>query len=88
MTERTALPDPVIAAPAADTGQPEGTLRDWFVLLKPRVVTLVVFTGVVGLLVAPGHLHPVLASPRCCASPSPPAPRAPSTCGTTATSTR
>jgi protoheme IX farnesyltransferase len=30
-------------------------------LLKPRVVVLVVFTGLVGLLVAPGHLHPVLA---------------------------
>jgi heme o synthase len=34
---------------------------DWFALLKPRVMTLVVFTGVVGLLMAPGHLHPVLA---------------------------
>jgi protoheme IX farnesyltransferase len=40
---------------------PETALRDWFVLLKPRVLTLVVFTGVIGLLVAPGHLHPVLA---------------------------
>ncbi|MEA2771916.1 MAG: heme o synthase, partial [Acetobacteraceae bacterium] len=29
-------------------------------LLKPRVMTLVVFTGAVGLLVAPGHLNPVL----------------------------
>jgi heme o synthase len=34
--------------------------RDWFALLKPRVVTLVVFTGFVGMLLAPGHLHPVL----------------------------
>jgi protoheme IX farnesyltransferase len=34
---------------------------DWLALLKPRVITLVVFTGAVGLLVAPGHLHPVLA---------------------------
>ena len=34
---------------------------DWLALLKPRVITLVVFTGFVGLLVAPGHLHPVLA---------------------------
>jgi protoheme IX farnesyltransferase len=33
---------------------------DWFALLKPRVVALVVFTGLVGLLVAPGHLNPVL----------------------------
>ncbi len=34
---------------------------DWLVLLKPRVIQLVVFTGAIGLLVAPGHLHPVLA---------------------------
>jgi heme o synthase len=37
------------------------TVGDWIALLKPRVMTLVVFTGLVGLLVAPGHLHPVLA---------------------------
>ena len=30
-------------------------------LLKPRVVSLVVFTGVIGLMLAPGSLHPVLA---------------------------
>jgi heme o synthase len=35
--------------------------RDWLALLKPRVVSLVVFTGAIGLFVAPGHLHPVLA---------------------------
>ena len=35
--------------------------RDWFALLKPRVVTLVVLTGIVGMMVAPGHLNPVLA---------------------------
>ena len=35
-------------------------LRDWIALLKPRVVALVVFTGVVGLLVAPGGINPVL----------------------------
>jgi protoheme IX farnesyltransferase len=34
---------------------------DWIALLKPRVMTLVVFTGVIGLLIAPGHLNPVLA---------------------------
>src|SRR5438128_1005959 len=33
---------------------------DYVEILKPRVMSLVVFTGVVGLLVAPGHLHPVL----------------------------
>ena len=35
--------------------------RDWLLLLKPRVVSLVVFTGWIGLYLAPGHLHPVLA---------------------------
>ncbi|HEY7576558.1 MAG TPA: heme o synthase [Acetobacteraceae bacterium] len=36
-------------------------LSDWIALLKPRVMTLVVFTGVIGLMIAPGHLNPVLA---------------------------
>jgi protoheme IX farnesyltransferase len=35
--------------------------RDFLALTKPRVMTLVVFTGVAGLLVAPVSLHPVLA---------------------------
>ncbi len=38
----------------------EAELADWIALLKPRVMSLVVFTGFIGLLVAPGHLHPVL----------------------------
>src|SRR5499425_2283306 len=33
---------------------------DYFALLKPRVMSLVVFTALVGMIVAPGHLHPVL----------------------------
>ena len=37
------------------------TARDWFMMLKPRVMTLVVYSGLAGLLVAPGHLHPVIA---------------------------
>ena len=35
--------------------------RDWLSLLKPRVVTLVVLTGIVGMMVAPGHINPVIA---------------------------
>ncbi|HUN39293.1 MAG TPA: heme o synthase [Acetobacteraceae bacterium] len=35
-------------------------VRDWIALLKPRVMSLVVFTGAIGLLVAPGRLNPVL----------------------------
>jgi len=34
---------------------------DYVALLKPRVMSLVVFTAFVGLLIAPGHLHPVIA---------------------------
>src|ERR1041384_4707197 len=33
-------------------------VRDYIDLLKPRVMSLVVFTGLVGVLIAPGHLHP------------------------------
>jgi protoheme IX farnesyltransferase len=35
--------------------------RDYFLLLKPRVMSLVVFTGLTGLVVAPTRLDPVLA---------------------------
>src|SRR5438045_3455883 len=38
------------------------TVGDYIEILKPRVMSLVVFTGFVGLVVAPGHLHPVLAA--------------------------
>ncbi len=48
------------APPPLAGGADFSEVRDWLALLKPRVLTLVVFTGLVGLLVAPGHLHPVL----------------------------
>ena len=35
--------------------------RDFLALTKPRVMTLVVFTGLCGLLAAPAAIHPVLA---------------------------
>jgi protoheme IX farnesyltransferase len=38
----------------------QGTAADYFALLKPRVMSLVVFTAVVGLLAAPGKIHPWL----------------------------
>ena len=34
---------------------------DYLALLKPRVMSLVVFTALAGLVVAPVHMHPVLA---------------------------
>jgi heme o synthase len=33
---------------------------DYIELMKPRVMSLVVFTAFVGLVIAPGHLHPVI----------------------------
>lgn len=34
--------------------------RDFFTLTKPRVMTLVIFTAICGVLAAPGSIHPVL----------------------------
>ena len=34
--------------------------RDFFALTKPRVMSLVIFTGLAGLLAAPGTIHPVI----------------------------
>jgi protoheme IX farnesyltransferase len=42
------------------SGTLEADYRDWIALLKPRVLSLVVFSGLVGLIVAPGYLNPVL----------------------------
>jgi len=46
----------VITAP-----QLESSAGDYWRLLKPRVMSLVVFTGCVGLLMAPGDIHPFIA---------------------------
>ncbi len=46
------------AASGADGGASVG---DYILILKPRVMSLVVFTGIVGLAVAPGHPNPFLA---------------------------
>jgi heme/copper-type cytochrome/quinol oxidase subunit 1 len=37
----------------------EASAGDYFELLKPRVMSLVVFTAFAGLVVAPGHINPV-----------------------------
>jgi protoheme IX farnesyltransferase len=42
-------------------GTGEAQFGDYVALLKPRVMSLVVFTALVGLLVAPVHVHPVVA---------------------------
>jgi protoheme IX farnesyltransferase len=51
---------PSAALPLATA--PTAQVADYVEILKPRVMSLVVFTGVVGLVVAPGHIHPLLAT--------------------------
>ena len=45
---------PVEAVATIDLGT---DAKDWFALLKPRVISLVVFTGAAGLVIAPGHIN-------------------------------
>lgn len=45
---------------AANTTALPAEWRDFFTLTKPRVMTLVIFTAICGLLAAPGTIHPVL----------------------------
>jgi protoheme IX farnesyltransferase len=54
------LIEPRLVAHAPDAGA-GATAGDYVALLKPRVMSLVVFTGLVGLLLAPGAPHPYLA---------------------------
>jgi hypothetical protein len=42
-------------------GVGDASVGDFWALLKPRVMSLVVFTALVGLVLAPGQFHPVLA---------------------------
>jgi protoheme IX farnesyltransferase len=48
-------------ADAAAVGDLGSEVADFVALLKPRVMSLVVFTGFVGLYLAPGHINPFLA---------------------------
>ena len=38
----------------------EPSVADFWSLLKPRVMSLVIFTGFAGMHVAPGSLHPLV----------------------------
>ena len=53
--------DRSIAIAPIDIASSDASVGDYFALLKPRVMSLVVFTGFTGLYLAPGALHPVLA---------------------------
>ena len=46
----------------ADASAAGARVADFIELLKPRVMSLVVFSGFAGLMAAPGNLHPVLAA--------------------------
>jgi heme o synthase len=55
VTEGVELRGPALAEPSL------ATVGDYIALMKPRVMSLVVFTALVGLAVAPGSLHPLTA---------------------------
>jgi heme o synthase len=38
-----------------------GSIKDYLMLMKPRVMSLVVFTAISGMLLAPGNIHPLIA---------------------------
>jgi len=44
-----------------DVPRAPAQVGDYFALLKPRVMSLVVFTGLAGIVVAPGPVHPLVA---------------------------
>jgi heme o synthase len=39
----------------------EASVKDYIMLMKPRVMSLVVFTGYCGISLAPGNIHPLIA---------------------------
>ncbi len=47
--------------PASTSSSLPADWRDLFALTKPRVMSLVIFTGLCGLIAAPERIHPVLA---------------------------
>jgi len=53
ISEGAELRGPAVAQPSL------ATVGDYVALMKPRVMSLVVFTALVGMAVAPGSLHPV-----------------------------
>lgn len=48
-------------AKAIDFSYKEASLEDYVSLMKPRVMSLILFSAGVGMYMAPGHIHPLLA---------------------------
>ncbi len=65
MSSRAAAPAYALPRAGSDAvargGAPEAQVRDYWALLKPRVMSLVIFTAFVGLVMAPTPVHPVVA---------------------------
>src|SRR5437879_9827376 len=47
-------------ASSVDRGPSIASVGDYVTLMKPRVMSLVVFTALVSVMIAPGHIHPVI----------------------------
>jgi len=64
LLERLPLTDitPSFVTAVADRNDAAASVGDYLQLLKPRVMSLVVFSGFAGLVVAPVHPHPLLAA--------------------------
>ena len=62
MTDSASRSDIEDAFAAPATAQGVSDVSDYVALLKPRVMSLVVFTGLAGLLAAPGAVHPLIAA--------------------------
>ena len=59
LCERSIVPETVTETPEIKTdtaSEPRFRLQDYAILLKPRVMSLVVFTAACGLILAPGSI--------------------------------
>ena len=58
MRTRSSSGTPVSAPLNRQAAEPRFQVADYAVLMKPRVMSLVVFTALVGMLLAPGSIDP------------------------------
>ena len=56
------MSEPGVQSRAFDAAAIGGGIGDFLALMKPRVMSLVVFTALTGLVLAPGAMHPALAA--------------------------
>src|SRR5690606_39687790 len=61
-TAQHRVPHPAAVGPSVDLADlAGGSIGDFIALMKPRVMALVIFTAVVGMVLAPAGQHPALA---------------------------